>query len=249
MLTNTFIVLALSVAGIVSAHGKVSVVTGNAGGNGTALGIKGASVARFGKNSITESDTTVFGGNAKKPLTDGLGKTTADGSLSTDMLSEAMALSGSILPQVSMSNGSLTGTWQTVTSDGTANNADGELFAVLDTTGTGAYSEGTQLVANTAMVGNGNGNVVQRALTMTGIKKRATNVGADAKFVVEVPAGTNCTGTDATTGLTGICYMKIVNNNNAGPFGGNVAFQMAVASNMTASNMTAMAKQGQRFRA
>lgn len=46
-------------------------------------------------------------------------------------------------------------------------------------------------------------------------------------FSVKVPAGTTCTGTDATTGLTGVCYMKIANNNNAGPFGGNVAFQIA----------------------
>lgn len=82
-----------------------------------------------------------------------------------------MALSGSTLPQVSATGGSITGTWQTVTSDGTANNKAGEMFAVLDTTGTGAYSKGVQLVATSAMVGNGKGNVVQR---------RANNVGADA---------------------------------------------------------------------
>lgn len=87
------------------------------------------------------------------------------------MLKAAMDLSGSTLPQVSASNGSITGTWQTVTSDGTANDKNGNLFAVLDTTGTGAYSEGTQLVATSKMVGNGKGNVVQ---------KRANNVGADA---------------------------------------------------------------------
>lgn len=87
------------------------------------------------------------------------------------MLKAAMALSGNTLPQVSATGGSITGTWQTVTSDGTANNKAGEMFAVLDTTGTGAYSNGTQLVATSKMVGNGQGNVVQ---------KRATNVGADA---------------------------------------------------------------------
>lgn len=159
------------------------------------------------------------------------------------MLKAAMALSGSTLPQVSATSGSITGTWQTVTSDGTANNKAGEMFAVLDTTGTGAYSKGVQLVATSAMVGNGKGNVVQ---------KRANNVGADAvsfsnlppyyppspwrernliitpqKFSVQIPSGTTCTGTDATSGMSNFCLLKVVNNNAAGPFGGNVAFQIA----------------------
>ncbi len=45
---------------LVSAHGKVAVVTGDLGGNGTALGIKGAVVPGAGSNSKTEVDTTVF---------------------------------------------------------------------------------------------------------------------------------------------------------------------------------------------
>lgn len=45
---------------LVAAHGKVAVVTGDLGGNGTALGIKGAVVAGAGSNSKTELDTTVF---------------------------------------------------------------------------------------------------------------------------------------------------------------------------------------------
>lgn len=44
---------------LISAHGKVAVVTGDLGGNGTALGIKGA-VAGAGSNSKTELDTTTF---------------------------------------------------------------------------------------------------------------------------------------------------------------------------------------------
>ena len=54
------ILLALAASPLVSAHGKVSVVTGNLGGNGTALGIKGAVVAGAGPNYLTETDTTVF---------------------------------------------------------------------------------------------------------------------------------------------------------------------------------------------
>jgi hypothetical protein len=181
MYTSSFLVLALSAASMVSAHGKVTVVTGNLGGNGTALGIKGDVVARFGPNSATEKDTTVFGGNANKPLTDGLGKTEANGKLKVADLAETMKLSGSTLPQVSADGtGTITGTWRVVTSDGTANDKKGNLFAVLDTTGTGAYSKGTLLTATSPLVGNGKGNVVQRALRAVGLQRRATNVGADA---------------------------------------------------------------------
>jgi hypothetical protein len=51
---------ALAAANLVSAHGKIAVVTGNLGGNGTALGIKGAVVPGAGPNYLTETDTTVF---------------------------------------------------------------------------------------------------------------------------------------------------------------------------------------------
>lgn len=211
------------------------------GGNGTALGIKGAVVARFGKNAATEKDTTVFPGNsANKPLTDGLGKTTANGNLKVaNTLGDAMALSGNTLPQVSADgSGTISGTWRTVTSDGTAINKAGELNVVIDPTGTGAYSKGTLLKATSTMVGNGKGNVVQRALAAMGIHKRATNVGADAAFSVKIPAGTTCSGKDATTGVANFCLMKIVNNNNAGPFGGNIAFQVAGAGGAAAAPAT-----------
>lgn len=109
-----------------------------------------------------------------------------------------MAQSGPTPPQVAGDGtGSITGTWRVVTSDGTANNADGQLFAVIDPTGTGAYASGTQLVAETNMVGNGKGNVVQRtvtrALRAVGIQRRATNVGADAvsaTLLEQQPLGT-----------------------------------------------------------
>jgi len=111
------------------------------------------------------------------------------------MLSEAVAQSGTTLPQVSSDGtGTITGTWRIVTSDGTANNANGDLFAVIDSTGTGAYSTGKQLVATSDMVGNGNGNVVQRSVTrvLRALGKRATNVGADA---VSAP---NCLSNDCS---------------------------------------------------
>ncbi|KAH8893120.1 hypothetical protein GQ53DRAFT_718754 [Thozetella sp. PMI_491] len=233
MHTSSIVALALS-AVLVSAHGNVQVVTGDKGGNGTALGIQGASVARFGPNAATEKDTTVFGGNAKDPMKDGLGKTTTNGQLKVADLSAAMAQAGPTLPQVAGDGtGTLSGTWRIVTSDGTANDKEGNLFAVIDSTGTGTYSKGVQLQATSSMVGNGRGNVVQRAvesaLKSVGLLKRATNVGADAQFSVKIPAGTTCTGSDAASGASNFCLMKIANNNNAGPFGGSVAFQIAGA--------------------
>jgi len=110
MLSNisNILLVALAASPLVAAHGKVSVLTGNAGGNGTALGIKGAVVAGAGSNAKTELDTTVFG--STKIATDGLGKTTGGGQNTVAKLTQAMTLSGSTLPQVSASNGSLSGT-------------------------------------------------------------------------------------------------------------------------------------------
>ncbi|KAI0906942.1 hypothetical protein F4824DRAFT_482826 [Ustulina deusta] len=233
MYTGFIIVLALSAANLVCAHGNIQSVTGDQGGNGTALGIKGAVVPRFGENDDTEQDTTVFGGNANDPTRNGLGETTDNGNLKVSDLADTMTLSGSTLPQVSGDGtGTITGTWRIVTSDGTANDKQGNLFAVIDTTGTGQYKDGISLTATSDMVGR-RGNVVQRALRAIGIKKRATNVGADATFSVKIPAGITCTGSDSTSGQSNFCLLKVANNNNNGPFGGNVAFQVAGSSSNT----------------
>lgn len=64
-----------------------------------------------------------------------------------------MALSGSTLPQV---KSTLSGTWHVVTSDGF-----GSVKAVLDPTGTGKFSEGTQLETTTDVPGN-NGEFTPR---------------------------------------------------------------------------------------
>jgi hypothetical protein len=99
MFTATLI-LALALASFVSAHGKVAVVTGDLGGNGTALGIKGAVVPGPGPNYETEVDTTVFW--SKSIATDDdIGYTEGgNGNNKLSDLTQAMALSGSTLPQV-----------------------------------------------------------------------------------------------------------------------------------------------------
>ncbi|TVY84870.1 hypothetical protein LSUE1_G000688 [Lachnellula suecica] len=220
--------LALAASPLVAAHGKIPVVTGNAGGNGTAIAIKGAVVAGAGSNSKTELDTTVFG--STKIATDGLGQTTGTGKNKVAMVAATMASSGSTLPQVS-DNGTLSGTFHIVTTDGA-----GPLKAMIDSTGTGAFSTGTAGTILTQVPGY-NGNIkadgtvpkLRRFLErMNVIEKRAANVNKDFPFSVAIPAGTTCTGTVA--GQSNVCLVKIANSNPAGPFGGVVAIQMAGSS-------------------
>lgn len=218
------IVLALAASPLVAAHGKVAVVTGDAGGNGTALAIMGGVVPGPGPNSKTEVDTTVFG--KTNIQTDGLGKTTGQGKVNTAMISGVMAQSGSTLPQV---NNEVSGVFHVVTSDGC-----GPVQAVLDPTGTGAFASGTML-STTADVPGNNGqcpksitkkSFVRSVLESAGvIAKRATNVNKDFPVAFAVPAGTTCTGT--VGGQSNVCLVKIANNNKAGPFGGVVPVQMA----------------------
>lgn len=116
-----------------------------------------------------------------------------------------------------------------MTSDGC-----GAVKAVIDPTATGQFADGT-LAETTADVPGTRGNCprsitkksyVRSLLENTGvIQKRATNVNQDFNVAFTVPAGTTCTG--QVNGQSGVCLLKIANNNAAGPFGGIIAFQMA----------------------
>jgi len=224
---------------LVAAHGKIAVMTGDAGGNTTGLGIQGGVVPGPGKNKVTEVDTTVF--NSKNAATDGLGKTSVGPNTMADMTS-VMAQSGSTLPQVS-DGGSLSGTLHIVTTDGA-----GPYTAIVDPTATGAFSQGTQAKVTTQVPGT-KGNIaapkqrsiMMRSLVNMGIVKRASNVNEDYPIAIQMPAGMTCTGTVA--GQQNVCLVKIANPSGAGPFGGVVAMQMAGAGAgaASASNTTAAA--------
>ncbi|KJR81617.1 cell surface protein [Sporothrix schenckii 1099-18] len=224
MFSKIFLV-ALASSPLVAAHGKIAAIQGDAGGNTTGLGIQGGVVPGAGRNSKTEVDTTVF--SSIKAQSNGLGRTTGQGKNTIDMVSQAQALSGGgDLPQVSADNGSLSGVFHIVTTDGA-----GPLKAVLDTTGTGNFADGALMDVTTQVPGTfGNispsGNPIRRALVAMGvIAKRAANVNKDYPVAVAVPAGTTCTGT--VNGQSNVCLAKIANSNPAGPFGGVVAFQVA----------------------
>ncbi|KAN0108909.1 Protein of unknown function (DUF3129) domain containing protein [Hyaloscypha variabilis] len=233
MLVNILLV-ALAASPLVAAHGKVSVVTGDAGGNTTALGIQGGVVPGAGSNDKTEVDTTVF--SSIKAASNGLGRTEGQGKNTLDGMSAVVAQSGSTLPQVSSSGGTLSGTLHVVTTDGA-----GPFKAIVDPTGTGAFESGTEADVTTQVPGVAgnilpNGNVpraISRVFARMGLHKRAANVNKDYPFAVAVPAGTTCTGTAG--GQSGVCLVKLANSNPAGPFGGVFAMQIAgTSSNSTA---------------
>jgi len=175
-----------------------------------------------------ELDTTVFG--STKIATDGLGKTTGGGQNTVAKLADTMAQSGSTLPQVSADNGSVSGTFHIVTTDGA-----GPLQAIVDPTGTGKFASGVKATVDTQVPGK-NGNIaapkqrrfLPRTLVKMGLLKRASNVNEDYPVKVSIPAGTTCTGTAA--GQSNICLVKIANANGAGPFGGVLAYQVAGAA-------------------
>jgi hypothetical protein len=141
------ILYALAIAPLVSAHGKIAVVTGDLGGNGTGLGIRGAVVAGAGPNYLTEVDTTVFWSSDITTDHD-IGYTDEAGDNQLSDLDKTMELSGNTLPQVS-SGGSVKGTYHIVTSDGA-----GPLEALVDETATAKWSEAKSADVTTQVPGD-----------------------------------------------------------------------------------------------
>jgi hypothetical protein len=177
---------ALLAAPLVAGNGKVSVFTGNLGGNGTALGIKGDVVANVGQNYQTETDTTIFW-SKNINTDDDFGYTeTSNGNLGMDDLAKAMELSGSTLPQVS-AGGSINATLHIVTSDGA-----GPYVAIVDPTASGKFSTASNMTVLTQVPGEagwidttpseaalaaGNGKIIVRGASRT-IGRRATRTRA-----------------------------------------------------------------------
>lgn len=136
---------------------------------------------------------------------------------------------------MSANGGSLSGTLHIVTTDGA-----GPYKAIIDPTGTGAFSTGTEAEVTTQVPGT-RGNIaapkqrrfITRALVSMGIVKRAANVNEDYPIAIAVPAGTTCTGT--VGGQSGVCLVKIANPSGAGPFGGVIAMQIAGDGTATAA--------------
>lgn len=179
---NFILISALVAAPLVAGHGKVTVLTGNLGGNGTALGIKGGSVANAGKNYQTELDTTVFWSKNIKTDHDFGWTESSHGNLGMSDLAKAMALSGDTLPQVSQ-GGSINATLHIVTSDGA-----GPYRAIIDPTASGKFSSAVDMEVTTQVPGEkgwihttpskaalaaGHGHIIQKRATRT-FERKAT---------------------------------------------------------------------------
>jgi hypothetical protein len=170
------IACAVITAPLVAGHGKVTVFTGDLGGNGTALGIEGGVVATAGQNYQTEPDTTIFWSKDINTDDDFGFTDSSDGNLGMNDLAQAMALSGSTLPRVS-SGGSINATLHIVTSDGA-----GPYVAIIDPTASGQFSTAVDMVVTTQVPGEagwidttpseaalaaGNGQIIDRRASRT----------------------------------------------------------------------------------
>jgi hypothetical protein len=235
---------ALVATPLVAAHGKTTVFTGDLGGNGTALGIKGAVVANVGQNYQTEPDTTIFWSKNIKTDNDFGYTDSSNGNLGMSDVVSAMSLSGSTLPQVSV-GGSINGTLHVVTSDGA-----GPFQAIVDPTASGKFSEATDAEVTTQVPGtegwidtttNEDASTKKRdakseiaRVTRTirdrisrtvGKRQTATLVNKDYPIAVKIPSNVTCSGT--YNGMSNLCAVKISNNNENGPFGSVLIVQQS----------------------
>ncbi|KAG5996237.1 hypothetical protein E4U54_002632 [Claviceps lovelessii] len=225
-----YLALAACTAPLVESHGKIAVATGNAGGNTTALGILGGIVPGTGPNHKTETDTTVF--NARKAASDGLGRTKAHGRNSVMDVARLVAMSGPVLPQVSVRGGFISATYHIVTTPRHSHVQDGAgpISAIIDPTGTGKFSRGISAKVMTQVPGRKGYIKPNKDMKGAGgsrtrrLDKRAANVNKDFPLKVAIPAGTSCRGSVA--GMSDVCLLKLANPSRAGPFGGVIAFQM-----------------------
>lgn len=211
------IVLALGVAPLVAAHGKITSATGNLGGNGTALGI----VAGSGNS---ESDVTVFQGTQAKTFGETPGvsnplppsqmtypnnRPQAGNNNPATGVPAAIKVAGSTtLPQIS-AGGTVTMVYHQVNADGA-----GPIACSIDTSGTGADFQAMTVTTN-----------------VPGTAGISTAADEDFPLVAQVPAGVTCAGSVA--GHSKLCFVKC--QNPVGPFGGVVAVQQGAAAAGTAA--------------
>ncbi|OCK75523.1 hypothetical protein K432DRAFT_361919 [Lepidopterella palustris CBS 459.81] len=211
----------LSSSQLVAGHGAIIAATGDAGGNGTALGIS-AAIPRTGTTrNPFEQDTTRFKGDAAATC----GETLLAGDNDIESGTTAvLASSGGTLPQISQ-GGQLQMTLHQVNSDGA-----GPYTCMIDATGTGTQWTAMQVTTN--VPGNKNGRNQDGAAT-------------SFPLTAAVAADQTCTGTVA--GQSNVCMVRCQNPANAGPFGGCVPVQMAgnttapAAAAPAAGNTTAVA--------
>ncbi|KAJ9616384.1 1,3-beta-glucanosyltransferase gas1 [Cladophialophora chaetospira] len=214
---STLITLGLlAAAELVAGHGAIIAATGDAGGQGSALGIDPDTPRDGTRRRPFQQDTTRFQGNAA----DTVGETLAGGDNDIETGTAAvLAQNGGTLPQITP-GGEVQMTLHQVNADGA-----GPYTCMINDDGTA--TSWTQMTVTQQVPGR-RGNDRDGAET-------------DFPLTASVPADQTCTGTVA--GEDNVCLVRCQNPARAGPFGGVVPVQMASTADTaaTATNGTATA--------
>jgi len=204
---SSVVVALFAVAQLVAGHGAIVKAVGDAGGNGSAIGIDPNTPRDGTKRNPFQQDTTRFKGDNAATC----GQTLEGGENDIQAGTKAvMAMNGGQLPQISP-GGEISMTLHQVNGDGA-----------------GPYT--CQINA----AGDAQNWVDMKVTTQVpGTNSRSKAKAVDLPLKAAVPAGTACTGNVA--GQSAVCMVRCMNAARAGPFGGCVPAQMASkAGNSTA---------------
>ncbi|KAK0653428.1 hypothetical protein DIS24_g6077 [Lasiodiplodia hormozganensis] len=215
---------------LVAGHAAIIGAQGDAGGNGSAIGIVGSTPRDGTRRNPFQADATRFRGDAADTCGETIGAGTNDVESGTQ---QVLAASGNTLPQVSP-GGQLQMTLHQVNSDGA-----GPYTCMIDPTGTG--TQWTQINVAQNVPGSRRGR--NRDGEATDFVSSSTPFFSAAppsslahtvlirrrlqSLVADMPAGMSCTGTVA--GQTNVCMVRCQNPARAGPFGGCVPVQQSGA--------------------
>ncbi|KAF2851697.1 hypothetical protein T440DRAFT_448031 [Plenodomus tracheiphilus IPT5] len=189
---------------LVAGHSAIIAATGDAGGQGSAIGVDPATPRDGTGRNPFQQDATRFRGDAAASCGETLGGGDNDIEAGT---AQVMAQNGATLPQIS-AGGQIMMTVHQVNSDGA-----GGYTCMIDATGTGTNWQPITVTQN--LEGNDRG------------RNRDTQM-QDLPLTAAIPAGQTCTGTVA--GQSNVCMVRCENPARAGPFGGCVPVQMAGAA-------------------
>ncbi|KAF2122579.1 hypothetical protein BDV96DRAFT_639158 [Lophiotrema nucula] len=206
----------LATSQLVAGHAAITGATGDAGGQGSAIGIDPNTPRDGTGRNPFQQDSTRFRNAAADQCGETLGGGTNDVQAGTAMV---MQLNGPTLPQVS-AGGSLNMTLHQVNGDGA-----GPYNCSVDATGTG-NGPWTSIQVTQNVDGNARG-------------RNNDNSKTDLPLAVAMPANMACTGTVA--GQSAVCMVKCQNPARAGPFGGCVPVQQAGAAGAAAAAPAAAA--------
>ncbi|KAH9866121.1 hypothetical protein J1614_008685 [Plenodomus biglobosus] len=189
---------------LVAGHCAITAATGDAGGQGSAIGVNPATPRDGTGRNPFQQDSTRFRGDAAATCGETLGGGNNDVEAGT---AQVMAQNGATLPQITP-GGQIMMTVHQVNADGA-----GQFQCMIDSTGTGTNWQPVTVTQN--LPGN------ERS------RNRDTQM-MDLPLTASIPAGQTCSGTVA--GQSNICMVRCENSARAGPFGGCVPVQMAAGT-------------------